>query len=94
MGYPIKNNQVYNMVLLHPQKPGSENDEESWSRKGDKAEMLETYKGWEGLVQDLLSYVPDGEVMEWTMNSHCPLPTWVQGKFALIGISLYWISSE
>lgn len=92
MAYPIKNNQVYNMVLLHPQRPDSENDE-SWSRKGDKGEMLETYKGWEGLVQDLLSYVPEGEVMEWTMNSHHPLPTWIQGKCALIG-TYSWMSQN
>lgn len=84
MAYPIKKNTVYNMVLLHPQKPNAPN-EESWTNKGDKREMEAFYKDWDDLVRDLLSYVPDGEVMEWTLNSHFPLPSWVENKCALMG---------
>lgn len=84
MGYPIKNNTVYNMVLLHPQKPGDPN-EESWTSKGDKKEMLSFYHDWDDLVRSLLSYVPDDEVMEWTLNSHFPLPSWVENKCVLMG---------
>lgn len=86
MAYPIKRNTVYNMVLLHPAKSHQEG-EESWTTKGDKKEMMDFYKSWSDLVQDLLSYVPEGEVMEWTLNSHKPLPSWVQNKVALIGDS-------
>ncbi|KAL4810661.1 salicylate hydroxylase [Aspergillus unguis] len=84
MAYPIKNNTVYNMVLLHPQKPGAPN-EESWTNKGDKKEMMSFYAEWNDLVRDLLSYVPDGEVMEWTLNSHMPLPSWIENKCVLMG---------
>ncbi|RAH64856.1 FAD/NAD(P)-binding domain-containing protein [Aspergillus aculeatinus CBS 121060] len=84
MAYPIKNNTVYNMVLLHPQKPGASN-EESWTSKGDKQEMISFYSKWNDLVRSLLSYVPDGEVMEWTLNSHFPLPSWVENKCVLMG---------
>lgn len=86
MAYPIKRNTVYNMVLLHPAKP-HQKGEESWTTKGDKQEMIDFYKNWSDLVQDLLSYVPEGEVMEWTLNSHKPLPSWVENKVALIGDS-------
>lgn len=56
MAYPIKNNEVYNMVLLHPQKVGTDSKAaESWTRKGDKKEMLEFYKEWNDLIRDLLS---------------------------------------
>ncbi|RAL06561.1 FAD/NAD(P)-binding domain-containing protein [Aspergillus homomorphus CBS 101889] len=58
MAYPIKNNTVYNMVLLNPQKPGASN-EESWTSKGDKQEMVSFYSKWNDLVRSLLSYVPD-----------------------------------
>lgn len=44
----------YNMVLLHPQKPTQENDE-SWTRKGEKSEMLDFYKDWNDTVKNLLS---------------------------------------
>ncbi|KAI9810901.1 MAG: hypothetical protein M1827_005760 [Pycnora praestabilis] len=84
MAYPIKNNTVYNMVLLHPDKPDSANDE-SWTRQGSKKEMLDFYKSWNPLVTSLLSYVPEGEVMEWTLNSHRPLPRWIQNRSVLIG---------
>ena len=88
MAYPIRNNTVYNMVLIHPQKSRSGNCE-SWTTKGSKKEMLETYKGWNGLVHDLLSYVPDGDVVEWTLNSHAQLPSWYENKTVLIGDSCH-----
>ncbi|KAJ5651079.1 uncharacterized protein N7484_004802 [Penicillium longicatenatum] len=84
MAYPIKNNTVYNMVLLHPQKKDAPN-EESWTNKGDKQEMLSFYHDWNDLVRSLLTYVPDGEVMEWTLNSHLPLPSWIENKCVLMG---------
>ena len=88
MGYPIKNNNVYNMVLLHPQKPDGENTE-SWTKKGDKKEMMDIYKGWNDLVRDLLSYVPEGEIMEWTLNLYHPLSHWTENECALIGDSCH-----
>ncbi|KAG9588546.1 FAD/NAD(P)-binding domain-containing protein, partial [Aureobasidium melanogenum] len=54
VAYPIKNNNIYNMVL-NP------------------------------TVQRLLSYVPENEVIEWTLNSHRPLPFWHQNKVVLVG---------
>lgn len=84
MAYPIKNNQLYNMVLLHPQKEDAE-ESESWTHRGSKSEMEAFYSGWNTTVRNMLSYVPEGEVMEWTLNSHLPLPSWIEGHFALIG---------
>ena len=81
MAYPIKNNNVYNMVLMHPHKPNVEYTE-SWTNKGDKKEMIESYKGWNGVVRNLLSYVPEGDINEWTLKSHRPLPRWIENKTA------------
>ncbi|KAG9658289.1 FAD/NAD(P)-binding domain-containing protein, partial [Aureobasidium melanogenum] len=36
-------------------------------------------------VQRLLSYVSEHEVIEWTLNSHRPLPSWHQNKVVLVG---------
>lgn len=86
MAYPIKNNSVYNMVLLHPEKPNLDpHAGESWTRKGDKKEMLDLYRDWCLEVRRLLEYVPDGEVMEWTLNSHRALPSWHENKVVLMG---------
>lgn len=62
MAYPIKNNTVYNMVLRRPQKP-SQNNDESWTGKGEKKEMLDFYKDWNETVKDLLISAPEGEVI-------------------------------
>lgn len=88
MAYPIRNNNAYNMVLLHPQKPDAKNTE-SWVNKGDKNEMLDFYKGWNDLVRDLISFVPEGEITEWTLNSHRPLRHWIENECALIGDSCH-----
>ena len=84
VGYPIKNNNVYNMVLAHPQKPDGK-PTESWTHRGDKKEMMDFYKDWNHLVRDLLTYAPEGEVKEWTLNSYNPLPHWVANECALMG---------
>jgi salicylate hydroxylase len=85
-------NMLFNMVLLHPAKAeqlagpeGEEAERESWTNKGSKQEMLDFYKGWASLIQNQLSYVPEGEVMEWTLNMHQPLPTWEEGSVAPMG---------
>ena len=88
MSYPIRNNNAYNMVLIHPQKPNVEHTE-CWTNKGDKQEMMDFYSSWNDIVRDLLSYVPEGEINEWTLYSHRPLPTWVENKCALIGDSCH-----
>ena len=84
VAYPIKNSQVLNLVLIHPQKPESENVE-SWTNKGDRQEMLDYYKDWNGVIRSLLTYVPKGDINEWTLNHHLPLPHWVQNQCALVG---------
>lgn len=90
MAYPIKNNTAYNMVLLHPAKP-SQHTEKSWTNKGDKKEMMAFCKDLNPMFKDLLYYVPEGEVMEWTLNSHRPLPSRIENKCVLIGdVPLRW----
>ena len=64
-------------------------DEESWTNQGTKAEMLKQYAGWNETVRHLISYVPEGEVIEWTLNSHIPLHSWVENKFVLVGDSCH-----
>ena len=88
VAYPIKNSQVLNLVLIHPQKCKSENVE-SWTNKGDRQEMLDYYKDWNGTIRSLLSYAPKGDINEWTLNYHLPLNRWVQNHCALVGDSCH-----
>ena len=47
--------------------------------------MIDSYKDWGDLLHNLPSYVPEDEVNKWILNSHKPLPSWVEGNVASIG---------
>jgi salicylate hydroxylase len=47
--------------------------------------MLEVFADFCPKVQRMLNLVPDGEVCEWKLRVHSPLPTWVHGSMALVG---------
>ncbi|KAH7324225.1 hypothetical protein B0I35DRAFT_348493 [Stachybotrys elegans] len=85
VGYPIKQNTLYNLVLIHPskEKSGSQ-DEEIWERRGNRDEMLAYFKNWCPTIQAWLS-LTDDEVVDWPLKTMKPLPTWVQGEVALAG---------
>ncbi|KAH6664185.1 salicylate hydroxylase [Halenospora varia] len=90
MAYPIRHGSIYNMVLLHPDPhslddQGNTGKRESWTNKGDKREMIDFYKSWNSTVKDLIDMVPNGDVLEWTLNTHHPLPSWCLNRCALLG---------
>ncbi|KAJ5776552.1 uncharacterized protein N7511_001563 [Penicillium nucicola] len=82
IAYPVRNHQLYNVVLLHPDVLGSE---ESWTTKGSKQAMVDNYDGWDSKVRKLIDLVDDDEVLEWKLCLHRPLKTWIRGSVALIG---------
>ncbi|KAF7910047.1 uncharacterized protein EAF01_003765 [Botrytis porri] len=47
--------------------------------------MLDIFSDFCPKVQRMLNLVPDGEVCEWKLRVHSPLPTWVRGSIALVG---------
>ncbi|KAI5859206.1 putative salicylate hydroxylase [Tricharina praecox] len=83
MAYPIKAHQQYNMVLLHPDT--SEGSEESWTAVGTKQELVDTYKGWDPVLQKIFALIPDEKVMRWKLCTHGFLETWTKSRVALLG---------
>ena len=82
MVYPIRNHQLFNMVLLHPDRCDTE---ESWTATGPKSNMVEFYSSWSPTVRALLDLVEDDEIPEWQLKIHRPLASWVEGNVALMG---------
>ncbi|PYH87654.1 salicylate hydroxylase [Aspergillus ellipticus CBS 707.79] len=82
IAYPVRNHELYNVVLLHPDCNGVE---ESWTTKGSKQAMIDNYKGWDRRVTKLINLTPDDDVLEWKLCLHAPLRTWIKGSVALIG---------
>lgn len=82
VGYPVRKHELYNVVLLHPDRHGVE---ESWTTKGSKQNMIDDYRGWDRRVTKLINLVSEDEVLEWKLCLHSPLKTWIRGSVALIG---------
>ena len=82
MVYPIRNHQLFNMVLLHPDRRDTE---ESWTATGPKSNMIEFYSSWSPTVRALLDLVEEDQVPEWQLKIHKPLVSWVEGNVALMG---------
>lgn len=88
MAYPVKNNLAYNLVLIHPAKVTGGNDggddDNLWTSKGDRQEMIDCYQAWSPAIRKWIEYAGD-EVLEWDLYVYPQLQKWVQGSVALIG---------
>jgi len=56
---------------------------ESWSAKGDLAELRASFAGFHPEVQSLLTACP--EVHKWALFERDPLPSWGEGRVVLLG---------
>ncbi|MDP1749897.1 MAG: FAD-dependent monooxygenase [Reyranella sp.] len=56
---------------------------ESWTDKGDVADVLARYEGWHPTVRGLIRAFPEAFI--WALHDRAPLPAWTQGRVALLG---------
>jgi salicylate hydroxylase len=56
---------------------------ESWTDKGDVAEVLARYDGWHPIVRGLIEAFP--ETFIWALHDRAPLPRWSDGRITLLG---------
>ncbi|KAH7024641.1 uncharacterized protein B0I36DRAFT_387163 [Microdochium trichocladiopsis] len=86
IAYPIHGRQIYNMSSIQPdvnfEAPSLS---ATYTTKGSKSAMLSVFDDFCPLVKKMLDLVPDGEVCEWKLHVHKPLPTWSHGSVALLG---------
>jgi salicylate hydroxylase len=85
IAYPVSNKTIYNMSTAQPDKNFAAAPSATYTTKGSKSAMLETFGDFCPKIQRMLGLVPDGEVCEWKLRVHSPLPTWVHGSVALVG---------
>lgn len=85
IAYPVSNKQIYNLSTVQPDRNFAEAPSSTYTTKGSKPQMLDTFADFCPKVQRMLDLVPDGEVCEWKLRVHSPLPTWVNGSVALVG---------
>lgn len=85
IAYPVSNKQIYNLSSAQPDTNFAAATNATYTTKGSKRAMLDVYGDFCPLVHRMLNLVPDGEVCEWKLRVHKPLPTWVHGSVALLG---------
>jgi salicylate hydroxylase len=89
IAYPVSNKTIYNISTAQPDINFAAAPSASYTAKGSKTAMLSVYSDFCPLVQRMLNLVTDGEVCEWKLRVHAPLPTWVNGSVALLGDSCH-----
>ncbi|KAK2630006.1 hypothetical protein QTJ16_000826 [Diplocarpon rosae] len=85
IAYPISNHTIYNISTTQPDVNFAVGPSETYTTKGSKPAMLSVFADFCPKIQRMLNLVPDGEVCEWKLRMHAPLPTWIHGSVALVG---------
>ncbi|GAB7359505.1 hypothetical protein MBLNU230_g6150t1 [Neophaeotheca triangularis] len=85
IAYPVSNNQVYNISTVQPDTNFAAAPSATYTTKGSKKDMLQVFDDFCPKVLRMLDLVKDGEVCEWKLRVHEPLPTWVHEQTALVG---------
>ncbi|KAI5286499.1 hypothetical protein KEM54_006741 [Ascosphaera aggregata] len=80
--YPIRNHELFNVVLIHPDRGDKD---KAWISAGNRGDMIRDYEGWDPIIRKLIDRAPSGETLEWKLCTHKPLSTWIRGKGALMG---------
>ena len=85
IAYPVSSKQIYNLSTVQPDVNFAAGPSATYTTKGSKPQMMEVFSDFCPKVRRMLDLVPDGEVCEWKLRVHEPLPTWVHGQTALVG---------
>lgn len=85
IAYPVASKTIYNMSSTQPDTHFAAAPSATYTTKGSKAAMADVFADFCPLVHRLMDLVPDGEVCEWKLRVHAPLPTWVRSTVALVG---------
>ncbi|MCJ1395645.1 hypothetical protein MMC18_008531 [Xylographa bjoerkii] len=85
IAYPVQSHEIYNLSTTQPDVNFAAVPSATYTTKGSKPAMLNVFADFCPMVQKMLHLVPEGEVCEWKLRIHQPLPTWVHNSTALVG---------
>lgn len=77
--YYVRNGTMINWAAFHEQ----DWRQESWKIEGDRNEVLETYKDWNPMINELVSRTE--KLYKWAVFDREPLPQWTRGRVTLLG---------
>lgn len=74
IAYPVNNHQILNVVSVQPDVNFAAAPSTLHMNKGSKSQMMKTYESFHSKIKRLLDLVPEGELCEWRLRVHDPLP--------------------
>ena len=80
--YPVRSKSLVNIVMLTRSSGWTE---ESWSAKGDIADLRSHFAGWCPYVQRAIAALDESQLYRWGLFIRKPLAGWVNGRVALLG---------
>ncbi|KAL1897604.1 hypothetical protein Sste5346_003910 [Sporothrix stenoceras] len=84
--YPCSNNTQLNFVCVHPrEETEAESKQDNWNSGTNKAKLLEVYCDLDPALRALLDKVDSSSIRVWELLDMDKLPTWVNGRLALLG---------
>jgi salicylate hydroxylase len=89
IAYPVSSKTIYNISTAHPDTNFAAAPDETYTTRGSKDSMLSVYSDFCPMIRKILNMVQEGEVCEWKLRVHEPLPTWIHGTTALVGDSCH-----
>ncbi|KAF1984857.1 FAD binding domain protein [Aulographum hederae CBS 113979] len=81
--YPCSNNEMTNFVVMHPGRESQASGD--WNQQGNKGKLLEIFKSFGSNIQALFGHAPENDLKLWPLLDMEKLPTWVEGRLALLG---------
>ncbi|KAJ0122115.1 3-hydroxybenzoate 6-hydroxylase 2 [Diaporthe amygdali] len=84
LAYPCANNTIYNMLAYVPSSAVGVIEEGSWNSNGNKGNLVQAFSKFSPEVQQLVGEADDS-LRVFALSDIDPLPTWVNGRTALLG---------
>ncbi|SFK10440.1 FAD-dependent monooxygenase [Methylocapsa palsarum] len=81
--YPLRGGSVVNVVAIVEEDSGAQAAAMGWSTPGDAAFLEARFSDWEQSARALLHAAPGWR--KWPLFDRDPIPTWIQGRAALLG---------
>lgn len=78
--YPLRQGRFVNLIVQMNEEHWNK---ESWTERGDVDELNSVVGGWDEQLDALLKLT--SETYKWALFARKPLPTWSQGRVALMG---------
>jgi salicylate hydroxylase len=80
LAFPVRAGELINYVGF---VPADDEMKESWSAPGDPDALRQEFEGWDPRIATLLRQVE--KTFRWALYDREPLPTWTNGRLALLG---------